>query len=155
MPRLEVIQILNPVCPDWLEALKQYASVPDDGRDAVLESLLRSAILRVQEYADKAIVRTELRMTAEVPASGIVRLYEGGGEILSVTDESGEGVEYRALPGHRVQLSLCGVSVSVVYRTSPLFGDVENLLPTVYRYATALYDGEDQKMLDSILAEVR
>ena len=155
MPRLEVIQILNPVCPDWLEAFKQYASVPDDGRDAVLESLLRSAILRVQEYADRAIVRTDLRMTTECPDNGIVRLYEGGGEILSVTDEWGEEVEYNPLPGHRVQLFAPGAIVEIGYRTDPLAGDVENLMPSVYRYATALYDGEDQKVLDSILAEVR
>lgn len=155
MPRLEVIGIVKPICPDWLEAYKQYASVPDDGRDALLMSLLKSAILRVQEHADRAIVATDLRLTADCGASGIVRLYEGGGSIVSVTDERGEAVPFDPLPGNRVQLYVRNVPVKIVYRTEPLDGDVDDLKPSVFRYATALYDGEEQKVLDSILAETR
>ena len=155
MTRLEVISIVKPLCPDWLEAFKQYASVPDAGRDAMLETLLRSAILRVQEYADRAIVSTNLRLTADAGASGIVKLYEGGGEILSVTDERGEFVRFDPLPGHRVQLFVRNVPVVIEYQTQPMEGDAEGLKPTVYRYATALYDGEEQAVLDAILAEVR
>ena len=155
MTRLEVISITKPVCPDWLEAFKQYASVPDDGRDALLNRLLRSALLRVQEYADRAVVGTNLRLTIEVPQDGIVTLYEGGGEILSVTDERGEFVRFDPLPGHRVQLFVRNVPVVIEYQTQPLEGDAEGLKPTVYRYATALYDGEEQAVLDAILAEVR
>ena len=155
MPRLEVISIVKPICPDWLEAFKQYASVPDDGRDALLDTLLRSAILRVQEYADRAIVATNLRLTVDSGTSGVVKLYEGGGEILSVNDETGGEVPFDPLPGHRLQLFVRNVPVVIEYRTQPLEGDAEGLKPTVYRYATALYDGEEQAVLDAILAEVR
>lgn len=155
MPRLEVISICKPLCPDWREAFKQYASVPDDGRDAMLDSMLRSALLRVQEYADRAIVGTNLRLTAKVPDDGIIVLYEGGGDVTSVTDANGQEVAYDPLPGHRIQVAAPGAEVVILYTTSPLEGDTEYLMPAVYRYATALYDGEDQKTLDSILAETR
>ena len=155
MPRLEVISIVKPICPDWREAFKQYASVPDDGRDALLDTLLRSAILRVQEYADRAIVATNLRLTVDSGDSGVVKLYEGGGEILSVNDETGGAVPFDPLPGHRLQLFVRNVPVVIEYRTQPLEGDAEGLKPTVYRYATALYDGEEQAVLDAILSEVR
>lgn len=155
MPRLEVISITKPVCPDWLEAFKQYASVPDDGRDALLNRLLRSALLRVQEYADRAVVGTNLRLTIEVPQDGIVTLYEGGGDVTSVTDEMGGEIDYDPLPGHRLQLNARRGRAVIEYTTHPLEGDTEYLMPTVYRYATALYDGEDQKVLDAILAETR
>lgn len=157
MARLDVIEIVGGICPDWLTELKQYASVPDDTRDAMLSSLLRTAILRVQEYADRALVKTRLFQVSAVPeASGIVRLYQGGGEVESVVDaRTGQELSYDPLPGGRLQLYRRDGSVAVTYVTSPLEGDIARNKVVAIRYATALYDGQELDVLNSILAEAR
>jgi|GEM_PF-3227108 len=151
MAKLEVISVEDGFCRSLLEQFKQYASVPDDSRDALLESLLRSSILLVQEFADKAIVPTTIRQTARVPeGSGIIRLYQGGGDILSVT-VNGEDASFDPLPGGRVQLYVRSGEAQVTYTTVP--EDLTKILPTVFRYATALYDGEEGDTLKKILME--
>ena len=74
--RLQIIENNDTLPTAWLEAFKQYASVPDDGRDALLLGLLRSAIYRVQEYADRALLKCRVRQTGEADAkTGQIRLY--------------------------------------------------------------------------------
>ena len=43
--------------------------------------------------------------------------------------------------------------MKVTYKTVPNEGDRERLLPTVFRYGTALYDGEEAGVLNRILME--
>lgn len=154
MPRLELISFEDGFCRPLLEQFKQYASVPDDSRDALLESLLKTAVIKVQESADTAIAACTYRVTAVPSASGIVRLYVGGGDIASVDTEDGEAVGFDPLPGGKVQVYRRGTPVRVEYTTIPSEGERERLLPTVFRYATALYDGEDSNVLNQILMEV-
>ena len=139
-----------------LEDLKQYASIPDDSRDAMLQRILRNAALRVQEYADRPFLETQLRVTAAVPEdTGIVRLYMGGGEIDGCVDAAGDFVPFDPLPGGRLLLYRRGIPVTVTYTTRPTDGDREALYHTVLRYATADYDGAETKELNSILSEAR
>lgn len=153
MPRLELITFDDGFCRSYLEQFKQYASVPDDSRDALLNSLLKTAVLKVQEFADTAIAACTYRVTAAVPASGIVRLFMGGGDIVELEDGNGEPVRFDPLPGGRVQTFVRTGAVKVTYQTVPNEGDRERLLPTVFRYGTALYDGEDPDVLKRILME--
>ena len=153
MPRLELISFDDGFCRSHLEQFKQYASVPDDSRDALLNSLLKSAVLKVQEFANTALVACTCRVTAAVPASGVVRLYMGGGDIVGLEDENGEQVRFDPLPGGLVQTFIRKGTVKVTYETVPNEGDRERLLPTVFRYGTALYDGEDPDVLKRILME--
>ena len=154
MAQLVVISIEDGFCRSMLEQFKQYASVPDNSRDALLQQLLQSAVLRVQEFADRPIVRTKVQQTVTVPnGSGIVRLYMGGGDIESVTSEDGTELAFDPLPGGRLQLFRRSGTVTITYTTTPSEGELERLLPTVFRYATALYDGEDSEVLNKILME--
>lgn len=154
MAQLVVISIEDGFCRSLLEQFKQYASVPDNSRDALLQQLLQSAVLRVQEFADRPIVRTKVQQTVTVPnGSGIVRLYMGGGDIESVTSEDGTELAFDPLPGGRLQLFRRSGTVTITYTTTPSEGELERLLPTVFRYATALYDGEDSEVLNKILME--
>ena len=156
MVRLEVISVEDGFCRGMLEDLKQYASIPDDSRDAMLTRILRNAALSVQEYADRPFLETRLRVTAAVPEStGIVRLYMGGGDIDGCTDAAGEFVRFDPLPGGRVQLFRRGIPVTITYTTKPTEGDREALYHTVLRYATADYDGAETKELNNILSEGR
>lgn len=153
MPRLELISFDDGFCRSYLEQFKQYASVPDDSRDALLNSLLKAAVLKVQEFADTAIAACTYRVTAAVPASGVVRLYMGGGDIVGLEDGDGQSVRFDPLPGGKVQTYVRSGYVKVTYATVPNDGDRERLLPTVFRYATALYDGEEADVLNRILME--
>ena len=156
MARLEVIHVEDGFCRGMLEDLKQYASIPDDSRDAMLARILRNAALRVQEYADRPFLETQLRVTAEVPeGTGIVRLYMGGGDIDGCTDAAGEFVRFDPLPDGRLQLYRRGIHVTVTYTTRPTEGDREALYHTVLRYATADYDGAETQELNRILSEAR
>ena len=156
MPRLEVISIDQAYCKNLLGQLKQYASVPDDSRDALLDDLLVNAVQRVQEFADKALAVTTVRLTATVPGSGVVRLYMGGGTVTACTTDDGEGVDFTLLPGGRLRPAIrAGRTVQVTYTTTPNSGDRHALLPVVLRYATALYDGEDGDTLNNILKETQ
>lgn len=136
-----------------LEGFKQYASVPDGTRDALLRSLLRQAVRRVQEYADKALVRTRLQLEAEPGQDRVVRLYMGGGEVVSVTRPGVGALDFEVLSRDKVKVPGRG-AVVVEYVTEPVLEDVEVCTPTVYRYATALYDGETTETLNAILNEV-
>ena len=154
MAQLVVISIEDGFCRSMLEQFKQYASVPDNSRDALLQQLLQSAVLRVQEFADRPIVRTKVQQTVTVPnGSGIVRLYMGGGDIESVTSEDGTELAFDPLPGGRLQLFRRSGTVTITFTTAPDEGEQARLLPTVFRYATALYDGEDSEVLNKILME--
>ncbi len=154
MARLEVISIDQAYCRNLLEQLKQYASVPDDSRDALLDDLLVTAVQRVQEYADKALAVTTVRLTATVPASGVVRLYMGGGDVTDCRTDTGDEAAFDLLPGGRLRpLLRPGRTIQVTYTTIPNAGDRHALLPVVLRYATALYDGEEGDALNKILPE--
>jgi len=156
MARLEVISVEDGFCRGMLEDLKQYASIPDDSRDAMLTRILRNAALRVQEYADRPFLETTVKVTAVVPeGNGVVRLYMGGGDISGCTDAEGVFVPFDPLPGGRVLVYRRGIPVAITYTTSPTDGDREALYHTVLRYATADYDGAETQELNKILSEAR
>jgi hypothetical protein len=77
----------------------------------------------------------------------------GGGNIVGLEDRDGESVRFDPLPGGKVQLFVRTGIVRITYETVPNEGDRERLLPTVFRYGTALYDGEDPDVLKRILME--
>lgn len=154
MPRLEVISVDDRFCRGMLEEFKQYASIPDGSRDALLYRILKNAALRVQEYADKALLETTLRVTLPIPEpDGIVRLYMGGGDIQSLVDGNGNDIPFDPLPDGRLQLFRRGGTATVEYTTRPNEGDRVLLQQVVVRYATADYDGADTQELNRILSE--
>ena len=150
-----VQEITSDPTSGMLAAFKEYASVPDSSRDALLTTLLRTALLKVQEYANRPLMGCKCRQIVTVPVdSGIVRLYLGGGTVVSIKDEiTGEDVPYDPLTGGRLLLYTRGRSVAITYTVASSSPDVSRLTPVVYRYATALYDGEDTEVLNGILNE--
>lgn len=136
-------------CMAWLDTLKMYASVADDSQDALLNSLLLRACLRVQEMADRSILACRFRLT-EDEVDGSVRLYQSVADVISVKDMEGNGVSY-SRDGKSIYVLHSAVVVE--YTTEPKQGDIDDLLPVVYQYATALYDGEDSRTLANILTQ--
>lgn len=140
----------------WMEGFKQYASVPDDGRDALLLGLLRTAILRVQEYSDRALLRCRVRQTCAPDAeTGRIRLYLGGGEDLAVTfAHDGSEAPYVRNAADLITVQARGSEINVEFSTIPSESWLVQAQPTVFRLATALYDGEQPEVCNSILNEV-
>lgn len=152
MIRLTLISS-EPVSGQWLEAFRQYASIPSPGQDAMLSGLLTRAALVIQEYADTSVLACSFRLYANSVEDRSVRLYQTVSEVVSVTGAGGEEVPY-SLEGRTVILGSDAAAVSVEYRTVPDLGEQERLLPVVLRYATALYDGQDNAELTKIVQEV-
>ena len=150
MITLNIIESSRP-SSEWLEGLKAYASVPDASQDSLLESLLLRACLRVQEMADRSILARTLRVEEDEVENGLVRLYQTVADILTVTDSQGNPLAWAK--GTRTVSVGAADHVAVEYTTEPREGDVAELLPVVYQYATALYDGEDPKTLANILSQ--
>lgn len=155
MQRFEIIQKDDRLALAWLEAFKQYASVPDDSRDALLTRLLSAAILRVQEYADRALIECRVRQTSTTDEKGRIWLFLGGGKDLSATyDYGGEEAACVQNTADFVTGFVRDTVVTVEFTTEPLAAWCDQARPTVFRYATALYDGEPVEVLNSILNEV-
>ena len=156
MAKLIIVKVEGAAPLSLLEEFKQYASMPDGSRDAVLRGLLQSAILRVQEYGDKALLECVAKQVVTVPEdSGVIRLYLGGGDVESLKKTNdGNSVPFDPLPGGKLNVFVRGCEVEVVFRTKPVVGELERCKATVLRYATALYDGENTAALNSILNEV-
>jgi hypothetical protein len=136
-------------CMAWLDSLKTYASVADDSQDALLNSLLLRACLRVQEMADKSILSCRF-LLSEDEAEGSVRLYQTVSEVVNVKDGEGNGVSW-VRKGRKILVD--HTTVEVEYTTKPNPMEVEALMPVVFQYATALYDGEDSGTLANILKQ--
>ena len=155
-PQLDIIENKDDLHLRWLEEFKQYCSVPDNGRDALLERLLRSAIMRVQEYSNRALVVCRVRQTARSnPETGLLRLYLGGGKDLTVRFvDTPFPASYEPTGGGSIFVRPRGAAVTAEFTTDPVRSWLDEAKPTVFRYATALYDGQSAEALGSILNEV-
>jgi hypothetical protein len=148
MVRLEVIETSAPGS-DALKALKAYAAVSDSGQETILSAMLKRAFAVVQRYADVALLGGRYRITAE-DHHGIVKVYMGG-KAERVVNGSGDAVTYEQ-DGNILYVGTTS-PVQVEFTTTSNADEYDSLLPVVLRYATALYDGEDTKVLNEILKE--
>ena len=147
---IRIIECAEPTA-DHLEQFKQYASVPDNSRDGILQKMLKRAMLAVQAHSDIAMLPCTIEMTVtDVCRGETVRLYQGGKEVLSVTDQAGESVEYTQ-EGNRLRIDRSCKALVVVYRNQMNVPQAELLQPVCWELATAIYDGEDAKVQGSIL----
>lgn len=154
MITLKTLEIAEPK-REHLTMLKQYASVPDDSRDALLKSLLNRAMRIVQEAANKTLLPATVELTVSdrhQVYEDAVHLYQDADEIISVTD--GEGVAIDYVRSGRFLRHLPYVDTVIVrYTTKPVLPEADALLAVVFQYATALYDGADSATLNQILAQ--
>lgn len=146
---------MAPPTREHLSMLKQYASVPDDSRDALLKTLLVQAFKMVQEASDKTLLPSTLELTVSErhqTYDDMVRLYQCPDEILSVVDGDGVALDY-SRSGQMLHCLPWVDTVVVTYTTKPTLTEADTLLVSALQYATALYDGADAATLNSILAQ--
>lgn len=133
----------------WLGQFKAYASIADNSQDSLLQVILSKAVLSVQQKADRSLIACTIELYEDEVEGNAVRLYQTVSQVVSVKHE-GNGVAYSFI-GRKVHVAHSPVIVT--YKTEPHLADIDTLLPIVYQYATALYDGEDSKTLASILSQ--
>lgn len=138
------------VSAEWLQQFKAYASIADDAQDSLLYAILTKAVLTVQQKANKSLIACTFELHEDEVEDNTVRLYQTVDAVVSVTDGKGHAEYWQP---HSRNLRVYADSVVVTYRTEPREGDQQALLPVVYQYATALYDGEDSKTLANILTQ--
>ena len=133
----------------WLEQFKAYAGIADNAQDSLLQAILSKAVLSVQQKADRSLIACTFELYEDEVEGNAVRLYQSVSQVVSVKHE-GNGVAYSFI-GRKVHVAHSPETVT--YKTEPHLADIDTLLPIVYQYATALYDGEDSKTLASILSQ--
>lgn len=148
-----ITQIADPTA-EQLAGFKAFIAANGAETDAFLLSILKRAMMAVQDWED----RTLLAGTATIVASGRenggepVLLYGTPDEVESVTGADGNALEY-SLVGRFLLPSYRAASLTITYTTAPADADLADLMPKVYRYGAALYDGEGSPALAKILQE--
>lgn len=132
-----------------LDALKAYAAVSDAGQDDVLNMSLRRAFDIVQRVSDVALLPGTFRICAE-DHPRTVNVYMGG-KVTDVKDDNGLAVSHHQR-GRSVYVGTDRY-VEVTFTTEVNQADYDRLLPVVLQYATAIYDGQDSRTLNSILPQ--
>ena len=149
-----ITQIADPTA-EQLAGFKAFIAANGAETDAFLLSILKRAMMAVQDWED----RTLLAGTATIVATGReddpaepVLLYGTPDEVESVTGADGNALEY-SLVGRFLLPSYRAASLTITYTTAPADADLADLMPKVYRYGAALYDGEGSPVLAKILQE--
>lgn len=145
MIRLEVIEIAEPG-KSALDDLKAYAAIATDAQDSLLMPALATAFDKVQRTADVALLPGRWKVYAE-DHTRVIRVYMGG-RVVSATDNSGN-VSFNQR-GCRVYVGT-DEAVEVEFTTEVIPANYARYITVVCQYATALYDGQDERTLNRIL----
>lgn len=130
-------------------AFKAFASI-SDGQDALYGSLLKTAMLRVGDWEDKVLLPASMALKVWDYGGGRVTLYRGADTVQSVKDTQGNDLPYE-IEGRELTVKASVSAFEIRYSATAGAGDVERFQAKVWRYATALYDGEDAQTCQRIL----
>lgn len=127
-----------------LADFKSYMHITGNTNDAALTDVLKQATIRIQEYADVAL----LPCTIELEGEGeIIKLYQHPvDEITSVKDLVG-GWDVDYVSDYRKTLieQIDSDAVVITYTTLPTSADTNRLLNYVYEMASAMWDGNTEE----------
>lgn len=127
-----------------LADFKSYMHITGTTNDAALTDVLKQATIRIQEYADIAL----LPCTIELEGEGeIIKLYQHPvDEITSVKDLVG-GWDVDYVSDYRKTLieQIDSDAVVITYTTLPTSADTNRLLNYVYEMASAMWDGNTEE----------
>lgn len=127
-----------------LADFKSYMHITATTNDGALSDVLKQATIRIQEYADVAL----LPCTIELEGEGeIIKLYQHPiDEITSVKDLVG-GWDVDYVSDYRKTLieQIDSDAVVITYTTLPTSAETERLLNYVYEMASAMWDGNTEE----------
>ena len=127
-----------------LADFKSYMHITATTNDGALSDVLKQATIRIQEYADVAL----LPCTIELEGEGeIIKLYQHPiSEITSVKDLVG-GWDVGYVSDYRKTMieQIDSEAVVITYTTLPTSAETERLLNYVYEMASAMWDGNTEE----------
>lgn len=127
-----------------LADFKSYMHITGTTNDAALTDVLKQATIRIQEYADIAL----LPCTIELEGEGeIIKLYQHPvDEITSVKDLVG-GWDVDYVSDYRKTLieQIDSDAVVITYTTLPTSVETGRLINYVYEMASAMWDGNTEE----------
>lgn len=136
-----------------LERLKAYANIVDSGHDDELRAVLKSAAMRVAQYADVALLECTIE---DIAYTGEMQMWMPPVVSFVVVDEDDEDITDRCKAvGNILRLRYMGVK-KVTYTVKPEDATVEQYAPLVWQMAVAMWDGntdEEQKVYRRIPAD--
>jgi hypothetical protein len=127
-----------------LADFKSYMHITATTNDDALTDVLKQATIRIQEYADVAL----LPCTIELEGEGeIIKLYQGPiSEITYVKDlVGGWDVDYVSDYRKTMIEQIDSEAVVITYTTLPTSAETERLLNYVYEMASAMWDGNTEE----------
>lgn len=134
-----------------IAAWREYASINDTAQAALHKACLKAAMKVVGDWHDVTLLSGSVRIdVTEREDNAPVVLYGTPDTITSVKDGAGNALGYTYADG-AVTPDGYTAGVSVVYTTKVNTGTLDDLIVKAWRYATALYDGEDETSLSNIL----
>lgn len=127
-----------------LADFKSYMHITATTNDDALTDVLKQATIRIQEYADVAL----LPCTIELEGEGeIIKLYQHPiSEITSVKDLVG-GWDVGYVSDYRKTMieQIDSDAVVITYTTLPTSAETARLLNYVYEMASAMWDGNTEE----------
>lgn len=129
-----------------LDRLKAYANIMDSMHDDELRTVLRSAAMRVAQYADVALLECTIQDIAigdklQLWMPPVVSFTVMDYELTDITDRC-------TLVGNILRVPYMGVK-NVTYTVKPEEDTVQQYAPLVWQMAVAMFDGntdEEQKV---------
>ena len=122
-----------------LADFKSYMHITGNTHDDALTDVLKQATIRIQEYADVALLPCTIELEGE---GAIIKLYQRPvSEITSVKDLVG-GWDVAYVSDYRKTLieQIDSEAVVITYTTLPTSADTDRLLNYVYEMASAMWD---------------
>lgn len=132
-----------------LPVLKRYVGAVDESQDAILQQMLTSAALEIQAHADVSVLPCEMELRIDNNDGDVVRLHQTPCGVTSVATPDGQAVDY-AVEGGLVRTDGVHESLVIDYTTAPDEAECGRLLPLVFQYAAALYDGQTDELIKII-----
>ena len=127
-----------------LADFKSYMHITGNTHDDALTDVLSQAAIRIQEYADVALLPCTIELEGE---GAIIKLYQHPvDEITSVKDlVDGWDVDYVSDYRKTLIEQIDSDAVVITYTTLPISADTGRLLNYVYEMASAMWDGNTEE----------
>ena len=138
-----------------LADFKAYANITGTDKDAQLQSVLTQAVIRVQEYADRALLPCTITIDAEGAQAQLWQPIISAVNHVVDMDSGDDVVADCVAKGTTLFFPRPGVW-KVTYTTQPVSSDVKRLLAYVWEMAVAMWDGnteEETKVYNRIPAD--
>ena len=141
---------------EQLAGFKVFISANGAETDAFLTSILKRAMMAVQDWEDRTLLAADATINAtgreDDPGAPVLLYGSPVADTIEVFNAAGEAVAF-SLVGRLVVPSYRTAALYIGYTTAPDAADLAYYMPKVYRYAAALYDGDGSADLARILQE--